>query len=145
MSRIEEALSKFREDFNCAQSLFGTYAPHYGLSQDKALKISTGFGGGMARSGRTCGAVTGAYMVIGLKNGMGLNKVKEAKENTYQLISKFSKKFQEKNGSMICKEILGCEISTPEGIDYFNKNELLEKKCFQCVKSAAEILEEILI
>ena len=105
MSRIEEALSRFREDFNCAQSIFGTYAPHYGLDQDKALKISTGFGGGMARSGRTCGAVTGAYMVIGLKNGMGLSKVKEAKEKTYQVISEFSDQFQEKNGSLICKEI----------------------------------------
>lgn len=145
MSRVEETLSKFREDFNCAQSIFGTYAPRYGLDQDKALKISTGFGGGMARSGRTCGAVTGAYMAIGLKNGMGLDKVKEAKEKTYQLISEFSKKFQERNGSMICKEILGCEINTPEGMDYFNQNELLEKKCIQCVKSAAEILEEILL
>ena len=52
--------------------------------------------------------------------------------------------FQEKNGSLICKEILGCEINTPDGMDYFSQNELLEKKCFQCVKSAAEILEELL-
>jgi hypothetical protein len=45
---------------------------------------------------------------------------------------------------MMCKEILGCDITTPEGIAYFTQNELLEKKCFQCVKSASEILEEIL-
>ena len=87
MSRIEEAISRFKEDFSCAQSIFSTYAPHYGLDEDKALKISTGFGGGMARSGRTCGAVTGAYMVIGLKYGMGLSKDDDAKENTYQIMS----------------------------------------------------------
>jgi C_GCAxxG_C_C family probable redox protein len=144
MSRIEKALSNFKEDFNCSQSVFGAFAPHYGLDLDKALKISSGFGGGMGRSGRTCGAVTGAYMVIGLKNGMGVSKDKEAKDNAYQLINEFSKHFQEKNGSLICKEILGCEINTPDGMDYFSQNELLEKKCFQCVKSAAEILEEIL-
>jgi len=143
MSRLEEALSSFKEDFNCAQSIFGTYAPHYGLDRDIALKISTGFGGGMGRSGRTCGAVTGAYMVIGLKNGMGLTKDQEAKDKTYQVINEFSIHFQERNGSMICKEILGCNINTPEGIEYFSQNELLEKKCFHCVKSAAEILEKI--
>jgi len=144
MSRIEEALSRFKEDFNCSQSIFSTYAPHYGLDRDKALKISTGFGGGMAGSGRTCGAVTGAYMVIGLKNGMGVSKDTEAKEKTYHLIREFSNQFQENIGSLICKEILGCNINTPEGKDHFNQNELFEKKCLQCVKNAAEILEEML-
>jgi C_GCAxxG_C_C family probable redox protein len=144
MSRIEEALSSFREDYNCAQSIFGTFAPYYGLDRDIALKIATGFGGGMGRSGRTCGAVTGAYMVIGLKNGMDTNKDTEAKDKTYEVINKFSNQFQKQNGSMICREILGCDINTPEGKDYFSQNELLEKKCFECVKSAAEILEEIL-
>ncbi len=144
MSRIEEALSIFKEDFNCAQSIFGTYASRYGLDRDIALNISTGFGGGMARSGRTCSAVTGAFMVIGLKNGMGLSKDTEAKRKTYQLINKFSKKFQENNSSLICKELLGCDINTPEGMDYFNQNELFEKKCLKCVKNAAEILEEML-
>jgi len=144
MSRIEEALSSFKEDFNCAQSIFGTYATHYGLDRDKALKISTGFGGGMARCGKTCGAVTGAFMVIGLKNGMGISKDIEAKEKTYQIILEFSNKFQENNGSLICKELLGCDLNTPEGKDYFNQNELFEKKCLHCVKNAAEILEEML-
>jgi len=144
MSRIEEALSSFKEDFSCAQSIFSTYAPHYGLDRDKALKISTGFGGGMARCGKTCGAVTGAFMVIGLKNGMGISKDIEAKEKTYQIILEFSNKFQENNGSLICKELLGCDLNTPEGKDYFNQNELFEKKCLHCVKNAAEILEEML-
>ena len=58
MSRIEEAVSSLKENFNCAQSIFGTYATHYGLDRDKALKISSGFGGGMTLSGGTCGAVT---------------------------------------------------------------------------------------
>ena len=142
MSRIEEALSSLKENFNCAQSIFGTYATHHGLDRDKALKISSGFGGGMALSGGTCGAVTGALMVIGLKNGMGSNKDTEATKKTYQIINEFSNQFQEKNGSMICKEILGCDINTPEGMDYFEQNELFGKKCLQCVKNAAEILEE---
>jgi C_GCAxxG_C_C family probable redox protein len=144
MSRIEEALSRFKENFSCAQSIFSTYAPHYGLDLDKALKISTGFGGGIARNGGICGAVTGSYMVIGLKYGMGVSKEAEAKEKTYQVINEFFNKFQKENGSVICKEILGCNINTAEGMDYFNQNDLLEKKCVHCVKNAAEILEELL-
>jgi C_GCAxxG_C_C family probable redox protein len=88
--------------------------------------------------------VTGAFMVIGLKNGMGISKDIEAKEKTYQIILEFSNKFQENNGSLICKELLGCDLNTPEGKDYFNQNELFEKKCLHCVKNAAEILEEML-
>ena len=144
MSRIEEALSIFEKEFNCAQSIFGTFAPYYGLDRDIALKIATGFGGGMGRSGRTCGAVTGAYMVIGLKHGLGLSNDSDAKDKTYQIVNEFSYRFLKKNGSMICKEIIGCEINTPEGIEYFRQNDLLDKKCRQCVKNAAEILEELL-
>ncbi|NHJ21128.1 MAG: C_GCAxxG_C_C family protein [Candidatus Lokiarchaeota archaeon] len=144
MSRIEEALSIFEKDFNCAQSIFGTFAPYYGLDQDIALKIATGFGGGMGRSGRTCGAVTGAYMVIGLKHGLGLSNDSDAKDKTYQIVNEFSYRFLKKNGSMICKEIIGCDINTPEGLEFFRQNDLLDKKCRLCVKNAAEILEELL-
>ena len=98
----------------------------------------------MAHFGRTCGAVTGAYMVIGLKYGMGINDNVEAKEKTYQVIREFSERFQKNYGSVLCKELLGCDINTPEGKVYFDQNELFEKKCFQYVKNAEEILELLL-
>ena len=144
MSKIEEALKRFNEDFSCSQSIFSTYAPQFGLDEDKALRISTGFGGGMARSGRTCGAVSGSYMTIGLKYGMDSSKDPEEKEQTYNLINKFSEKFKKLNTSLLCREILGCDINTLEGKEFFDKNELLDKKCVKCVRTAAEILEEIL-
>ncbi|MFX1387280.1 MAG: C-GCAxxG-C-C family protein [Promethearchaeota archaeon] len=144
MSRIEKAVSSFRGDFNCAQSILSTYCTQYGLDRDTALKLATGFGGGMGRLGRTCGAVSGAFMVIGLKYGMGLNDNTEAKEKTYQVIREFSNRFQEIYGSEICKELLGCDINTPEGKDYYDQNEFFEKKCLQYVKNAAYILEELL-
>ena len=144
MSRIEKAVSLFKDKFNCAQSILSSYGIQYGLDQDTALKLATGFGGGIARFGRTCGAVSGACMVIGLKYGMGINKEIELKENTYQLIRKFSDRFQEINGSVICKELLGCDINTHEGKDYYIQNEFFEKKCLHYVKNAAEVLEEIL-
>ncbi len=144
MSRIEKVVSLFKDKFNCAQSIMSTYSTQYGLDNDTALKLATGFGGGMARFGRTCGAVSGAFMVIGLKYGMGINEDIEVKEKTYQVIRKFSDRFQEINGSVICRELLGCDINTLEGKDYYNQNEFFEKKCLQYVKNAAEVLEEIL-
>ena len=144
MSRIETAISFFRGDFNCAQSILSTYCTKYGLDRNTALKLATGFGGGIVRFGRTCGAVSGACMVIGLKYGMGINENTELKEKTYEVIRNFSDRFQEINGSVICRELLNCDINTPEGKDYYIKNELFEKKCLQYVKNAAEILEEIL-
>lgn len=98
----------------------------------------------MARFGRTCGAVTGAYMVIGLKYGMGIKDNVEAKEKTYPVIREFSERFQKNYGSIICKELLGCDINTPEGKDYFDKHKFFEKKCLQYVKNSAEVLELLL-
>lgn len=145
MSRIEKVVSRFKDKFNCAQSILSSYSTQYGLDNDTALKLATGFGGGIAKFGRTCGAVSGAIMVIGLKYGMGLNDGTEMREKTYQVIRKFSDQFQEINGSVICRELLlGCDINTPEGMDYYNQNEFFEKKCLQYVKNVAEILEEIL-
>ncbi len=144
MSRIKNAISYFEGNCNCAQSVLSSYSTQYGLDQEKALKIATGFGGGMGRFGRTCGAVTGAYMVIGLKYGMGIEEDVEAKEKTYQVIREFSKRFQELHGSELCKELLGCDINTSEGKEYYDQNEFFEKKCLQYVKNATEILEVLL-
>ncbi|MFX1500878.1 MAG: C-GCAxxG-C-C family protein [Promethearchaeota archaeon] len=144
MSRIEKAISNFEGKYNCAQSVLSTFSTDYNLNIDTALKIATGFGGGMARFGRTCGAVSGSYMVIGLRYGMGLNKDVEKKEKTYEVIREFSKRFQKLHGSEFCKELIGCDLSTSEGREYFYQNGLFEKKCFHYVKNAVEILEELL-
>lgn len=144
MTNVEKAISNFRDDLNCAQSVLSTFSSQLGLSLDTALKLASGFGGGMGRLGNTCGAVTGAFMVIGLKYGMGINRNIEAKEKTYQLIREFSEKFQDIHGSLMCKQLLGCDINTPDGKDYFNQNDLFEKKCLQYVKNAVELLEEMI-
>ncbi|MFX1239596.1 MAG: C-GCAxxG-C-C family protein [Promethearchaeota archaeon] len=144
MSRIEKAISNFEGNFNCAQSVLSAFSADYGINRETALKIATGFGGGMARFGRTCGAVSGAYMVIGLKYGMGKNEDVENKEKTNEVIRDFSKRFQKLHGSELCKELIGCDLSTSEGREYFYQNKLFEKKCLQYVKNAAEILEKLL-
>ena len=69
MSRVEQAVSCFQGGFNCSQAVLSTYAQDFGLDREAALKLAAGFGGGMGRMAGTCGAVTGAFMVLGLKHG----------------------------------------------------------------------------
>ncbi|MFX1389563.1 MAG: C-GCAxxG-C-C family protein [Promethearchaeota archaeon] len=137
-------MSSFRGDFNCAQSIFSSFAPNVGLDKDIALKIATGFGGGMGRLQNTCGAVSGAFMVIGLKYGRGLNDNNESRDKTYELVREFANRFVKLHGSIICKELLACDINTDEGKLYYEQNDFFEKKCFRYVKDSARILEEIL-
>lgn len=93
--------------------------------------------------GETCGAVTGAFMVIGLKYGATLGEDKASKEKTHQVVREFAEKFASRNGSIACKELLGCDLSTPEGNAQAKEKNLFYTVCPKFVKDAAEILEEI--
>lgn len=144
MSQVEEAVARFEKGFNCVQSVFATYASQFGVDSEMALKIAVGFGGGMGRMAGTCGVVSGAFMSIGLKYGAIDAEDKEAKEKTYERVREFAKRFTDRNGSIVCKELLDCDISTPEGYQRAKEQDLFSTRCPQFVRSAAEILEEML-
>lgn len=130
--------------FNCAQSVFSTYSEHLGFDAETALKISCSFGGGMAHIGETCGAVTGAFMLIGLKYGQIHPDDAEAKEKVYALVQEFTKRFKEIYGSVHCKDLLGCDMSTPEGLQLVKEKGLTKMICPKYVRSSAKLIEEIL-
>ena len=142
MSRIETALSRYAQGFNCSQAVLSAYARQFGLDDETAAKIALGFGGGMGRMADTCGAVTGAFMVLGLKFGQGLPD-REAKERIYARIKDFAERFNERNGSLVCRNLLDCDISTPEGQRRAREMELFTKTCPKFVRDVCEILEEM--
>jgi C_GCAxxG_C_C family probable redox protein len=109
-----------------------------------ALKLAAGFGGGMAHKGETCGAVTGAVMLIGLKHGNTKAKDKKARRKTYELVQEFIGQFESRHGSTRCRDLLGHDLSTPEGYDAAKKKKLFRRACPKYVKDAAEIVEQIL-
>ena len=86
MKKSEKAAELFSQGFNCAQSVFAVFAEKYGISQELALKIGCGFGGGM-RNAEICGAVSGALMVLGLKYGHYIAEDNEQKSRSYAIIS----------------------------------------------------------
>ena len=143
-SKVQQAVSLFRQGFNCAQAVLATYCKGFSLERDTALKLASGFGGGMGTMAKTCGAVTGAFMVIGLKYGGTSSSDKEVKINTYKLIREFADRFESRNGTVICKELLGCDISTEEGFKNAKEKDLFSTICPKLVDDAAEILEEMM-
>lgn len=88
--------------------------------------------------------MTGAFMVIGLKHGKAKIEDKQAKEKTYSLVKEFVDRFRSRNGSIVCRELLGCDISTPEGRDLAKEKNLFATLCPKFVQDAAEIIEQIL-
>ncbi|MFZ1935784.1 MAG: C-GCAxxG-C-C family protein [Thermoguttaceae bacterium] len=143
MSRVERAVRRFAEGFNCSQAILSAYAEHFGLDEETAMKVAAGFGGGMGRMGRTCGAVTGAFMVLGLRFGRS-SPDQATKERVYAHIQEFADRFNARNGSLTCKGLLGVDISTPEGHETARKTQLFTTACPRFVRDAAEVLEEIL-
>ena len=144
MDKVKQSVLCFKEGFSCSQAVFATYAVEMGMDRDKALKIAQAFGGGMGAMGETCGAVTGAFMVIGLKYGRVKVDDDEAKRKTYALVQEFTRKFKARNGTIVCRELLGCDIGTPEGERIAKEKKLASTLCPKFVQDAAEIIKEIL-
>ncbi|MBI4731313.1 MAG: C_GCAxxG_C_C family protein [Chloroflexi bacterium] len=132
---------RFSQACNCAQSVFSAFASRYGLDEETAIKIATSFGGGMARRGEVCGAVTGALMALGLARGAA---TPEGKEEVYRLGREFMHRFEEQHGSILCRMLLGCDISTPGGLQNARESGVIKAICPNVVHDAAKILQSIL-
>lgn len=144
MSKSENAVQCFSDGFNCSQAVFSTYCEQLGLDKETALKIACSFGSGMGRMAETCGAVTGAYLLIGLKYGKYLPEDNAAKEKSFQLMKDFNEKFKELHGSLCCRDLLKYDLSTPDGLQYIKDNGLWDSMCPVFIKDAAIIIEELL-
>jgi C_GCAxxG_C_C family probable redox protein len=144
MGRVQTAVSRFQAGCNCSQAILWTYGELLGLSRETALKMAAGFGGGMGRMAETCGAVTGAFMVLGLKHGPASVEDQAAKEKTYELVREFAGRFKARNGSLVCRDLLGCDVSLPEGWQRAKQEKLFSTICPKIVQDAAEIIEQFL-
>src|SRR5687768_11434334 len=116
MKKSEVADAKFQEGYNCAQAVCFSFGDDLDYDKNLAMKLACGFGAGMGRNEEVCGAVSGGIIVIGMKYGRGVNQDHSFMEQTYEKTSELIKRFKEKHGSFICRELLdGCELTTSEG------------------------------
>ncbi len=135
------ATNYFKNGYNCAQSVFLTYAKDFGIDEAMALKLSSSFGGGMGRLREVCGAVSAMFMVAGLAKGYTEPNNDIVKAEHYQRIQELAQLFKEKHGTIICRELLDSKdtsfVPSKRTEEYYAK-----RPCEQFVKDVCEILDE---
>lgn len=130
-TRVQKAAELHQKGCNCAQAVLGAYADLFGLSEREAYKIAEGFGTGMGGMGETCGAVTAAFMLIGLKNSSGVTGDKTTRPETYKQIRELAEAFKAEAGSITCRELKGTT-----GLPVY--------PCLKCIETAARLFEKYL-
>lgn len=143
MTHREKALQIMAERANCAQSVLGAFADELGLSEEQAMGVSFCFFSG-ARKADICGAVSGALMVIGMKYGQKKAGDMETRLNAARIEDEFLKRFADANGSCICRDLLGVDISIPEKAEYARNQGMFKEICPRMVASAVDILEQVI-
>lgn len=143
MNRSEQAKDLFLSGYNCAQSVVLSFADDLKFSRELAQKMAAGFGGGMGKQQETCGAVTGAIMVLGLLKGEDVNNNDELKASSYGAVKNLSRDFVAEYKTTNCKDLIGCDLNTPEGSAKFKDEKIMENICADCVKKAVEIVENL--
>ena len=146
--RIQRAVDYFKEGYNCSQAVFLAFADIYGIEEETAKRLSAGFGGGVGRMRMMCGAVSGMVMLAGLETGQTEGGDSAGKANCYQEVQAMVNLFKERNGSVICAELLsmnGCKVVSDSNVPDARNAEYYKKRpCAQKVASAARIFAEYL-
>ena len=138
----EKTATRFLEGYNCAQSVLLTMFEHWNGENELIPKIATAFGGGIGRCGSVCGALTGGVMALGIKYGTNAPSL-EKRLKVYKLAQKFLERFEKHHGSVMCRELIGYDLSVPEELEKARRARIFEEKCVNFVKEAVETLIEL--
>lgn len=143
MKHEDKAKKLFEQRFHCSQAVLAAFADELGISEEQALKLGACFGSGMCK-GEVCGACTGALMALGLKYGQCKTDDLVSRQKTSEVTSRFLEDFRAENGSYLCRELLGCDLASTEGIEYAKEHNLFTGFCPKMVISAVKIAEQLL-
>ena len=144
MEAKARALKQFNEQGgNCAQSVLAAFGPECGLEETACLRVAACFGAGIGRLGLTCGAVTGACMVLGLRHGHEMAEGPAGRDKVYGHVQEFTRRFRARFRHLDCAALTGCDMTTPAGRQSFADRGLHRGLCSTLVAGAAEILAEM--
>jgi C_GCAxxG_C_C family probable redox protein len=144
--RKEKAMEFHKKGLNCAQAVLGAFAADFNFDEKTAFKIACGFGAGMGRLQYTCGAVTGAIMVLGLKHG-NISEGEtylDIKKRTYEAVRHLADEFKKKHNALGCMELLGLNLNDEAQFKEYKDRNLSVTICEKCIVDAVSILEEML-
>jgi len=140
----EKAIQSFQSGLNCAQAVVAAYTDTFSFDPKLALCLSCGFGGGMGRLQETCGAVTGAFMVLGVYNCKKHTDNKIRKNETYVMVQQLAKEFKSIHGATDCRTLINCDLNTEEGQRYLQEHHLHETICEKCILDAIRITDKLI-
>ena len=141
----DRAEALFRQGYNCSQSVFAAFADVVGMSVEEAAQLASPFGAGFGKLREVCGAVSGMTMLAGKLKGYSDPKAREEKVELYKLIQKMCAEFEEKEGSIICRALLGLEKGEDLGEPAVRTEEYYRSRpCLGACRTAAEIAEKYL-
>ncbi len=142
-ARAQQAMANFKEGYNCSQAVLLAFADRINMDKSTALKLSSSFGGGMGRLREVCGAVSGMFMVAGLLYGYDEPRDLQGKTEHYARIQELAEEFRIRNGSIVCKELLGLKEKESSPIPEKRTEEYYKKRpCVQLIGMAAAIMEQ---
>ena len=146
--RIQRAVELFMSGYGCSQSVVAAFADLYGLDETMAKRIAAGFGGGVGRMRMMCGTVSGLVILAGLDCGQTEGDDREGKAACYKVVQELLETFKQRNGTIICAELLGLNgcpvVKTTYVPDERNAEYYKKRPCAQKVESAARIFAEYL-
>lgn len=144
--RVQRAVDNFMQGYGCAQSVVAAFADMYGFTDTQAKRIAAGFGGGVGRMRMMCGAVSGIVILVGMDCGQTEGSDREGKSACYRVVQELLGKFRERNGSVVCAELLGMggvkavpanPVASERTKEYYRK-----RPCAAKVESAARVFAE---
>ena len=142
----DTALDMFSQMFNCSESVLAGLAAEFGLDCPCVPRIATAFGGGMAGQGETCGALTGAMMALGLKYGRERGDDNDSKAVTYGKVRQLFAAFEKEFGTCVCFDLIGIDLTTPEGLQQAKDAGLHQRICPKyvefCARQAAQLMTD---
>ncbi len=145
MDHVKRARDLFLEGYNCSQAVFCAFDDLTGFNLSESARLASSFGGGMGRLREVCGTVSGALLVLGLLQGYDDPGDMEAKKNHYHLVQDFAARFKEKNGTIICRELLkDTKVKAGNEPEGRTPEFYASRPCLRLVEEAADILEEML-
>lgn len=145
MTRREAAMANFMKGYNCSQSVALAFADMIDIDEATLSKLSSSFGGGMGRLREVCGSVSGMFMVAGLLYGYDGPETGQLKADHYARIQELARRFEEKHGSIVCRELLGLSVRHDVPVPEARTSEYYKKRpCPEIIGDAAEILEQFI-
>lgn len=144
MTKKQDPACCFLDGYSCSQTILTLYCERYGVDHTTGVKMAAGFGAGMQKA-KTCGVVTGAIMVLGLHFGDETSVKSAGRKTVYAAVIEFLKQFEKLNRTLSCRELLGCDVNTAEGMQIAAEKDLFKTVCPKFVRDAAMILDQMLV